>query len=344
MKVMKNILVTGGAGYIGSHTVISLIENGYNPIIVDDLRNAQASVLSSLEKIVGRKIDYHCIDCCNESKMQALFEKTKMDGIIHFAAYKAVGESAENPLSYYKNNLQSLINILLLSKEFNVDNIVFSSSCTVYGEPEGTAVVDESFPIAKAFSPYGQTKIICEQILNDYQIAESKAKIIALRYFNPVGAHDSGLIGEYPIGKPNNLLPYITQTSIGKLEKLTVFGGDYDTDDGTCIRDYIHVVDLADAHVKALDYSFALKNGAFEAINIGTGKGTTVLEMIKTFEKVANSPLNYTIGTRRTGDVEAIYANPKKAKDLLKWSAQKTLTDSVASAWLWEQNIKKYGY
>lgn len=344
MKKNKNILVTGGAGYIGSHTVVALVENGYTPIILDDLRNAQQTVLSSLEKITNQTIAHYSVDCCDSAQVASVFEKHAIAGIIHFAAYKAVGESVENPLMYYQNNLGSLINILQLAEKNKVDNIVFSSSCTVYGEPKGQMIVDESFPLAEAFSPYGQTKIICEQILSDTHKARSQSKIAALRYFNPIGAHDSGTIGEYPIGKPNNLLPYITQTAIGKLEKLIVFGEDYSTPDGTCIRDFIHVMDLAAAHVKALDYAFSNEEGFLEAVNIGTGKGTSVLEMIQTFEQVSGQKLNYSIGTRRAGDIEAIYANASKAKTLLNWEAKKTLEESVLSAWVWEQNIQKHGW
>ena len=344
MSNPKKIIVTGGAGYIGSHTVVSLIENGYEPIIVDDFRNAQKSVIQNLETITGQKLTVHSIDCCDLQKMDAIFEIEKPVGIIHFAAYKAVNESVQKPLEYYTNNLQSLLTVLQMYEKYKVESLVFSSSCTVYGEPKGKIEVDESFPILKAFSPYGQTKIICEQIIEDFHLANPSAKITSLRYFNPVGAHSSALIGEYPIGKPNNLLPYITQTAIGKLEKITVFGKDYSTPDGTCIRDYIHVCDLADAHVKAIDFLEKTTTGILEAINIGTGKGTSVQEIIEAFEKTTGVKLNYHFGPRRSGDVEAIYANTSKSEKKLNWKAKRSIFDSVQSAWEWEKKIKENGY
>ncbi|MBU2018206.1 MAG: UDP-glucose 4-epimerase GalE [Bacteroidetes bacterium] len=344
MNSGKKILVTGGAGYIGSHTVVSLIENGYTPVIVDDFRNAQSSVIEQLEAITNQKIKLHRVDCCDSQAMNTVFEAEKPNGVIHFAAYKAVNESVEKPLEYYKNNLQSLLVVLELYQKHKVQSLVFSSSCTVYGEPKGKIEVDESFPIEKAFSPYGQTKIICEQIIQDFHHSQPDSKIISLRYFNPVGAHASALIGEYPIGKPNNLLPYITQTAIGKLKQLTVFGNDYATSDGTCVRDYIHVCDLADAHVQAISFLEKETNGVLEAVNIGTGKGTSVQEIIETFETETGVSLNYTIGPRRAGDVEAIYANTSKSEKILQWKAKRSLKDSVCSAWNWEKNIKKNGY
>ncbi|MFA7273605.1 MAG: UDP-glucose 4-epimerase GalE [Crocinitomicaceae bacterium] len=341
MEDKKHILVTGGAGFIGSHTVVALFEKGFVPIIVDDLRNAQASVLNQLKEITGQTPIHFPVDCCDKKALKKVFEQFPIAGIIHFAAYKAVGESVSKPLEYYQNNLLSLINILQLAEEFSVRNIVFSSSCTVYGEPENNIVVDESFPIQAANSPYGTTKIFGEKILTDYQAASPHAKVICLRYFNPIGAHKSALIGELPIGKPNNLVPYITQTASGKLEKLTVFGADYPTPDGSCIRDYIHVEDLADAHVHALIYSLEQENSFIEAINIGTGTGTTVLELIHLFEKVTGVKLNYTVGPRREGDITAIYANNEKAKKILQWKPKRTLEESMLSAWRWEQNNTK---
>jgi UDP-glucose 4-epimerase len=344
MNESKKIVVTGGAGYIGSHTVVSLIENGYRPVIIDDFRNAQNSVIEQLEYITKQKITVYRIDCCDAKAMNEVFETEKPNGIIHFAAYKAVNESIEKPLEYYKNNLQSLLVVLDLYQKHKVQSLVFSSSCTVYGEPKGKIEVNEDFPIEKAFSPYGQTKIICEQIIRDFHQSQKDSKVISLRYFNPVGAHDSALIGEYPIGNPNNLLPYITQTAIGKLKQLTVFGNDYDTSDGTCVRDYIHVCDLADAHVRAISFLEMQEKGILEVVNIGTGTGSSVQEIIEAFEKETGVSVNYVIGPRRSGDVEAIYANTEKSEKLLNWKAKRTLTDSVRSAWNWEKNIKINGY
>lgn len=339
MNEKKKIIVTGGAGYIGSHTVVALIEKGYEPIILDDFRNAQASVIPNLEKITGQKLNVHSIDCCDRSAVETVFKNEKIEGIIHFAAYKAVGESVENPLMYYHNNLQSLVVMLEMVKAYQIETFVFSSSCTVYGEPKGTIAVDESFPIAKAFSPYGQTKIICEQIIEDFYKSYNSAKIICLRYFNPVGAHESALIGEYPIGKPNNLLPFITQTAIGKRESLTIFGDDYDTPDGTCIRDYIHVCDLADAHVRSIAYLESRTEGILDAINVGTGKGTSVKEMVDAFQEVTGLAFAYNIGPRRSGDVPAIYANTGKMEKVLNFKTQRSVADAVQSAWAWEKNI-----
>jgi UDP-glucose 4-epimerase len=337
MSDKKYILVTGGAGFIGSHTAVSLCQQGFEPIIVDDLRNAKPFILDNLESILGKSILHFSIDCCNESALENVFSKYKILGIIHFAAYKAVDESRREPIKYYINNLTSLLTVLGLAEKFNVNNIIFSSSCTVYGEPKNTIVVDENSGIQVATTPYGETKIIGEKILFDCQKANNDLKITALRYFNPIGAHKSALIGELPIGRPANLLPYITQTGIGKLEELTVYGNDYNTEDGSCIRDYIHIEDLADAHVRALQNSIKSKSGFMEKINVGTGKGTSVLELIKVFEKVSGQKLNYKIGPRRTGDVPAIYANAARAKQVLNWTATRTLEESVLSAWKWEQ-------
>lgn len=339
MDEKKKIIVTGGAGYIGSHTVVALIENGYEPIVIDDFRNSQKAVVANLEKINGQKLSVHAIDCCNEEAVRNLFASVKPMGIIHFAAYKAVGESVENPLMYYQNNLQSLVVLLKMVKEFKVETFVFSSSCTVYGEPKGAISVDEGFPIAKAFSPYGQTKIICEQIIEDFHKSHPEGKMICLRYFNPVGAHESALIGEYPIGKPNNLLPFITQTAIGKREILTIFGNDYDTPDGTCIRDYIHVCDLAEAHVRSIAFLEKQYRGLLDAVNVGTGKGTSVKEMVDTFEEATGVELKHQFGPRRQGDVPAIYANNEKMQRVLGFTPQKTIRDSITSAWNWEKYI-----
>lgn len=339
MNSKKYIFVTGGAGYIGSHTVVELVANGYTPIIIDDFRNSQRSAVAGMEKIVGQKLIVEEIDICNLKPLKNIFEKYTANGIIHFAANKAVGESVEKPLIYYQNNITGLLNVLQLAEEFKVFNFVFSSSCTVYGEPKGNAVVTEETPTQDANSPYGATKQFCERIIDDIYKSGSNLKMMKLRYFNPVGAHPSAEIGELPIGKPNNLLPYVTQTGIGKLKQLTVFGDDYSTADGTCIRDYIHVVDLAIAHIKSLAWLDDQKVGMEETINIGTGKGVSVLEIIHTFEEISEVQLNWKFGERRAGDVEQIYANASKAKKVLNWEAKLTMKDAVMHAWNWEQKI-----
>jgi UDP-glucose 4-epimerase len=338
---MKYILVTGGAGYIGTHTVVELINNGYTPIIADDFRNSSHLAIQGVENITKQKLIVKNIDLTSFEEVQSIFSSYTFHGIIHFAAYKAVGESVAFPLKYYTNNLISLTNILSCMLEFKVNNLVFSSSCTVYGEPIGIKEVSENSEKAKPSSPYGNTKLISENIIEDTAKANPWLKSICLRYFNPVGAHPSAEIGEFPIGKPNNLLPFVTQTAIGIHDKLTVFGSDYPTADGSCVRDFIHVVDLAKAHVQAIDFLNTKQNGFNEAINIGTGKGTSVLEIIDTFEKVSNQKLNWEFGPRRNGDVIEIYANASKAKELLNWEAKHTLEDAVLSAWNWEINLKK---
>jgi UDP-glucose 4-epimerase len=343
MKRKKHILVTGGAGYIGSHTVIQLVNQGYIPVIVDDLRNANPVVREGLRKIIGFEPIIERIDCCNNDSLSKVFQSYPIEGIIHFAADKAVGESVANPLKYYHNNIAGLVNVCSLALQFGVSDFVFSSSCTVYGEPEGIKEVTEEMAGTRAESPYGFTKIIGEQVLKDTQHAFPQLRVINLRYFNPVGAHPTSEIGEFPIGKPNNLLPYITQTAAGKLEQLTVFGNDYSTPDGTCIRDYIHVVDLAGAHVAALDFLNRTEGPLIEAINIGTGKGTSVLEMIHTFEKVSEKELNWQYGARRPGDVVEIYANADKARRLLGWQAKLTAEDAIRDAWNWELKLASHG-
>ena len=336
---MENyILVTGGAGYIGSHTVVSLVENGYTPVILDDFRNANRIVIDGLTHILGKKPIIVELDVCDPVRVKEVFDQYSFEGVIHFAAYKAVGESVQEPLKYYQNNLMGLINILSNMIEFNVNNFVFSSSCTVYGEPKGIKEVTEETPKNFPNSPYGFTKWIGEQIIEDTFKANPSLNLMNLRYFNPVGAHKSVMIGEFPIGKPNNLMPYITQTAIGKQEKLTVFGNDYATFDGTCIRDYIHVVDLAFAHVKAISF-LKEKSGCFETINIGTGKGSSVLEIINAFETETNQKLNWTFGPRREGDVTEIFANANKAENVLGWQAKLTIKDAVIDAWNWEKKL-----
>ena len=341
MQNEKFILVTGGAGYIGSHTVVELYSNGYTPIILDDFRNSSKIVIEGIEKIIGEKIQFHEIDICDSVELEQIFRNFKIDGVIHFAAYKAVGESVLDPLKYYKNNIIGLLNVLELSAKYDVRPFVFSSSCTVYGEPKGIKEVKESTPLSKPSSPYGNTKLIGEQILNDYFVSQPTAKILNLRYFNPIGAHPSSLIGELPNGKPNNLLPYITQTAIGKLKELVVHGNDYPTKDGSCVRDYIHVCDLAKAHVKALNYLENETKGLIDAVNVGTGQGKTVLEVIKTFESITGEKINWRFGPRRAGDVDEIYANSAKSKELLNWEAVHSFEDAILHAWLWENKLRK---
>jgi UDP-glucose 4-epimerase len=342
MQGAKYILITGGAGYIGSHTVVELYASGYTPVIVDDFRNSNRIVLDGLKKITGHDLIIHEIDVCDLLSLEEIFKKYPLSGLIHFAAYKAVGESVAEPLKYYRNNLVGLINVLELVQKYELQSFVFSSSCTVYGDPESEVEVNENTPLSKAFSPYGNTKLIGEQIISDVFKSKPDLKMISLRYFNPIGAHPSGLIGEFPIGKPNNLLPFITQTAIGKQHELTVFGNDYPTEDGTCIRDYIHVTDLAKAHVKALELLFNKQKGYNDFINIGTGKGTSVLELITTFEKISGEKLNWKFGPRRPGDVTEIYANVSKSNETLDWKSEFTTEDAVRHAWIWEQKLLEY--
>ena len=335
----NSIIVTGGAGYIGSHTVVELIEKGYEPIIVDNFCNSEKSVLDSLKKIAGQQITLYEGDCTDKAFMLKVFNETRPSGVIHFAAYKAVGESVAKPLEYYQNNLVSLLVLLEVMREYSCTNLVFSSSCTVYGTPEKLPVT-EATPIQKAASPYGNTKQISEDIISDTVYANGGLNAVALRYFNPIGAHHSGLIGELPIGVPNNLVPFVTQTAVGWREQLTVFGNDYSTPDGSNIRDYIHVVDLAKAHVKTLEY-LKNKSNFYDAINVGTGKGTSVLEVVNTFEEVTGQKLKYKIGDRREGDVEKIYASVDKSKEVLKWETELTVEDALKDAWNWQKTLKK---
>jgi len=332
-----NILITGGAGFIGSHTVVELIKEGHTPIIVDDFRNSKDFILTQIEKITGNIPKNYPIDCGNYSLLKSVFESEKIDGIIHFAAYKAVGESVVSPLKYYNNNIQSLTNVLALMEEFNVKNIVFSSSCTVYGTAE-TIPVTEKTKTKKAESPYGNTKKIGEDILRDFHKSKNEFNISILRYFNPIGAHPSGLIGELPIGTPNNLVPYITQTAAGIRNSLTIFGNDYPTKDGSCVRDYIHVVDLATAHIKALE-KLNSSNGTLDTYNVGTGTGSSVIEVVEAFEKISKTKLNYTFGSRRDGDVTEIYANNTKIVSELNWTPKFKLEDALKDAWNWQNNL-----
>jgi UDP-glucose 4-epimerase len=336
---MKKILVTGGCGYIGSHTIVDLIQHGYDVISADNNSRSNLKILEGVEKIIGKKIKNYHVDLCIFDDTHAIFqENPDIIGIIHFAAYKAVGESVENPLLYYYNNLNSLINILRCCEEFAVPNFVFSSSCTVYGNPDSSPVTEES-PMKKAESPYGSTKQMGEEIVQ--QTANSNhIQSILLRYFNPVGAHPSGEIGEIPIGRPANLVPAITQTAIGKLPQMQVYGNDYPTRDGSCVRDYIHVSDIAHAHTLALNYLIEEKNKTnCEIFNLGTGNGYTVIEVINTFEKVSAQKLNYTIAARRQGDIIGIFANNEKAKQVLGWNPAYNLEDMMLTAWNWEKKL-----
>jgi UDP-glucose 4-epimerase len=337
---MVKILVTGGCGYIGSHTLVDLIENGYDVVSVDNNSRSHASMLERVEKITGQKIKNYKVDLCNFDDTFAIFqENTDIQGVIHFAAYKAVGESVEQPLMYFENNLYSLINLLKCVQDFEVPWFVFSSSCTVYGMPDSSPVT-EATPPKPAESPYGYTKQMGEQIVNEFA-KSSSTKCILLRYFNPVGAHPSAIIGEMPVGKPQNLFPAITQTAIGKLPGMIVYGDDYPTRDGSCVRDFIHVCDIAHAHTLALDYVAEGKNkSSCEVFNLGSGNGVTVLEAIKAFERVNNIKLNYSIGPRRPGDVISIYASNDLAKKALGWEPKYSLDDMVATAWKWEQRLK----
>lgn len=334
---MKTILITGGAGYIGAHTVVSLVEQGYFPVVADDLRNSSPLLLQGIKTLTKGQFTHHAIDICDKSSFFDVFEKHSFAAVIHFAAYKSVGESCTNPLSYYQNNLIGLLNVLEACERFSVKNFVFSSSCTVYGEPEFKQVF-ETTPKRLPKSPYGYTKWMGEQIIEDLHRNPLPFKSVCLRYFNPIGAHPSGLIGELPVGVPNNLLPYITQTAAGIREQLTIFGNDYPTPDGTCIRDYIHVCDVADAHVKALDYP---ETADLTFFNIGTGKGHSVLEMVEMFMRVTGKALPYSYGPRRLGDVTEIYANADEAKRTLGWSAQHTVAQAIRDAWHWEQQYNK---
>jgi len=335
----KKILVTGGTGYIGSHTVVELQQAGYEVVIVDNLSNSTAGVLEGITRITGKRPLFDKLDCTDRGAMKALFHKYAFDGIIHFAASKAVGESVQKPLLYYRNNLVSLINLLELMPEHDVKGIVFSSSCTVYGEPDKNPI-DENAPIKPAASPYGNTKQINEEIIQDFVHSGAPIKSIILRYFNPIGAHPSAEIGELPLGVPQNLVPYITQTGAGIRQQLSVFGNDYNTPDGSCIRDFINVVDLAKAHVVAIERMLEDKSDEkVEIFNLGTGTGLSVLELIGVFEQVSGKPLNYKIVERREGDIEQIWAQPDKANNVLGWKAQETIEDTMASAWKWQQHL-----
>lgn len=330
------VLVTGGSGYIGSHTIVELQQAGYDVVAIDNFDNSTPAVLTQIEKITGKPFAFKELDIRNKAALtDFLIQHADIDAVIHFAAFKAVGESVAFPLKYYENNVGGTANLLFAMQEAGIKNIVFSSSCTVYGE--ANPPVNEDAPIPVAQSPYGNTKQICEEMLRDQSITGA-LKVVSLRYFNPVGAHDSALIGELPNGVPNNLVPFITQTAIGKRQSLTVFGNDYPTPDGTCIRDYIHVVDLAKAHVKAIEY-VAKQHDNFEVFNLGTGMGNSVLEVIQTFERVSGVKLNYVIGPRRAGDVVQVYAGCDKASNVLGWRTERNLENCMLTAWNWEKAL-----
>ena len=335
------ILVTGGTGYIGSHTVVELLNKDYEVLILDNLSNSNIDVIEKIKNITDKTPGFEKIDLCNNSELEKYFKKNKdIKAVIHFAAFKAVGESVQNPMMYYRNNVTGMINLISEMQKNGIGNIVYSSSCTVYGEADSLPVTEES-PVKKAESPYGFTKQIGEQILNDVSKISDFQSVI-LRYFNPAGAHDSSLIGELPVGIPNNLVPYITQTAAGEREILTVNGNDYDTPDGTNIRDYIHVVDLAKAHIIALDRILNKKNESkTEIFNLGTGNGNSVMDVIRSFEEVTGIKLNYRIGPKRNGDVVSIYSDTKKANEILGWKAERDLNDMMRTSWNWQKAISK---
>lgn len=341
----QTILVTGGTGFIGSHTTVELQEAGYNVVIVDNLSNSKIEVLDGIEKITGVRPAFEQANLEDKIATEKIFQKyPNIEGIIHFAASKAVGESVEKPLMYYRNNVVSLINLLELMPKYNVKGIIFSSSCTVYGQPnQENLPVTEDAPHQKATSPYGNTKEINEQIIYDYIHSGANIKSIVLRYFNPIGAHPSAHIGELPNGVPNNLIPYVTQTAMGIRHQLTIFGNDYNTEDGTCIRDYIYVVDLAKAHVAAMTRVLDKETDKIEYFNIGTGRGNSTLEIITTFEKATGVKLNWKYGARREGDIEKIWGDCTKANKVLGWKANTPLEDVLASAWKWQQKLREDG-
>lgn len=335
------ILVTGGAGYIGSHTCLELLETGYELTAIDNLSNSKKEALRRVEKLTGKTLDFYKADLLNTEELTAAFAAHPVDAVIHFAAYKAVGESVEKPLAYYQNNVTGTLNLLQVMREYGCQNLVYSSSCTVYGEPQQVPITEEH-PTAAAESPYGWTKLMTEQIMRDLYKSDPTWNFILLRYFNPVGAHESGEIGEDPNGIPNNLLPYITQVAVGRLAELRVFGSNYPTHDGTGVRDYIHVVDLADAHVRAVQK--LMSNPGLVAYNLGTGEGSSVLDVITAFEKATGIKIPYQIVARRPGDVSAAYADPAKATEELAWRAERNLYDICRDGWRWQQkNPQGYG-
>ncbi len=337
---MKKVLVTGGTGYIGSHTIIDLIENGYLPVSIDNESRSDAKILDNIKKITGHHVTHYKIELCDIHATEEVFVKEgPIAGIIHFAAYKTVPESVKNPLLYYRNNLNSLINLLELSGKYAVPAFIFSSSCSVYGNVDELPVTEKT-PLAQAESPYANTKKIGEEIIRDFAITQSTTHFIALRYFNPVGAHISGLIGENPFGQPENLMPVIIETANGQRNMLHIFGDDYPTRDGTCIRDYIHVSDIAHAHTKGIEYLIQNNEAEkFDVLNLGNGKGVTVKELIETFEEINNVKVNYKIGPRRAGDVVAVFSDNTKTAKILNWNPRYEVADMCRTAWNWNQNI-----
>jgi UDP-glucose 4-epimerase len=335
----KKILVTGGAGFIGGHTAVELIQAGYETVIIDNFSKSDDTLLKGMEKILGRKPNFHQGDCLDKDFLRKIFKNEgPFSCVLHFAAYKSVGESVQQPLMYYENNIGSLTALMEVMKEHGVKDMIFSSSCTVYGQPEHIPVNEEA-PFKRAESPYGATKQMCERILEDAY--KNGYRIISLRYFNPIGAHPSALIGELPVGVPNNLVPYITQTAAGQRDKLTVFGNDYNTPDGSCIRDFIHVVDVAVAHVKAMEYLEKLKDEpSLEVFNLGTGRGVSVLELVNTFQQVTGVKLPYVIGKRRPGDVEKVYADPGKLNNAFNWKTKYSIDEGLLHAWQWEKRLR----
>ena len=341
----QTILVTGGTGFIGSHTTVELQQAGYDVVIVDNLSNSNAEVVDGIEQITGIRPAFEKVDCCDKQALEAVFAKYKdIKGIIHFAASKAVGESVEKPLLYYRNNIVSLLNLLELMPVYGVKGFIFSSSCTVYGQPTKEHLpVTEDAPIQEACSPYGNTKQINEEIIRDYIHSGAPIKSVILRYFNPIGAHPSALIGELPNGVPNNLIPFVTQTAMGIRQELKIFGNDYDTPDGTCIRDYIYVVDLAKAHVKAMQRVLDMDTEPIEYFNVGTGRGVSTYEVVDKFEKATGVKVNWSYAPRREGDIEKVWANPDKANNVLGWKAEANLEDTLRSAWNWQLKLRERG-
>jgi UDP-glucose 4-epimerase len=334
----KKVLVTGGAGYIGAHAAVELIQSGYDAVIIDNFSKSDDTLLKGMESIIGHPPNFHKGDCLDKAFLENVFESQgPFACVLHFAAYKSVGESVEQPLMYYKNNIGSMINLLEVMKGYGVSDLIFSSSCTVYGQPDQIPV-DENTPMKRAESPYGATKQMCERILEDS--FSTGFRVISLRYFNPIGAHPTTLMGELPIGVPNNLVPYITQAAIGKRDKLTIFGNDYNTPDGSCIRDFIHVVDVAVAHVKAMEYLDKMSAGnKYEVYNLGTGVGVSVLELVDEFQKVTGVKVPYVIGKRRPGDVEKVYADPTKLNRAFQWRTGYSISEALLHAWQWEKKL-----
>lgn len=333
------ILVNGGAGYIGSHTTVELMNTGHTPIIVDNFSNSKKWIIDRIEQITNKRPKVYEGDCTDSDFMNSIFEKEKnIDGVIHFTALKAVGESIEKPLPYYRNNINSLLVVLEMMQKHSVKNIVFSSSATVYGDPDTNPLTEES-PRKQATNPYGNTKTIAEDIIKDVITSGANISAIPLRYFNPIGAHESHLIGELPSGVPSNLVPYITQTATGIRDELTIFGNDYDTPDGTCIRDFIHVVDLAKAHIATLEYLDKQTSPFFDVFNVGTGNGTSVMELINAFEKVNDVKIKYVVGPRRAGDIESCWADTTKINTILSWKATKTISASMKDSWEWQKTL-----